>query len=426
MAPPSGNPLRQAQGNAPGNRADRLEWFRDLGFGMFIHWSVDSQIGSVISHSLVGADREYLKRFFELPATFNPDKYDPRRWAALAKLAGMKYVVFTTKHHSGFCMYDTRTTGFSIMKTPYAKDVTAELVKAFRASGIAVGFYFSPDDFHYLYEHGRTIAREPHRGVTPREVPGLLEYDRAQLRELLTNYGPIDILFIDGPPEGLRELAWEIQPNIVVTRGAMETPEQRVPGMAMDRPWESCITMGTAWQYQPMHEKYKSGTELIQLLIETRAKGGNLLLNVGPKPDGELPIEQEERLRHFALWNMAFGDAIGAVRPWIVTNEGDIWFTSKKDTDIVYAFVTKGGNWQLGEKRTITLRSIKASPETQARILSQTGDVLEYRPDVTPRPSWTQDESGLHVTVTMAQRLSDDRSWVDPVVIEITHAKARQ
>ena len=408
---------------SPGNRPERLEWFRDLGFGLFIHWSVDSQIGSVISHSLVGADEGYVQRFFNLPRTFNPTKYDPREWAALAKLAGMKYVVFTAKHHSGFAMYDTKTTNFGIMNTPYGKDVTASLVKAFRDQGLAVGLYFSPDDFHYLRQSGQVIDRAPRPGVTPREVPGLLDYDRAQLRELLTNYGAIDILFIDGPPEGLRELAWEIQPDIVVTRGALETPEQRIPGIAIDRPWESCITMGTAWQYKPTHERYKSGTELVELLVETRAKGGNLLLNIGPKPDGALAIEQEERLRELALWNIAFGEAIGPVRPWVVTNEDDVWLAKKRDADTVYAFVTKVGTWTLGEKRQFTLRSVKASDATRVRVLSQSGRVLEYRPDLDPRPSWRQDDRGLHVTATMAQRLYDDRRWPDPVVIEITNVK---
>jgi alpha-L-fucosidase len=417
--------LASAQPSAPalGNRPERLEWFRDLGFGLFIHWSVDSQIGSVISHSLVGADPGYLERFFNLPRTFNPTKYNPREWAALAKLAGMKYVVFTTKHHAGFAMYDTKTTTFGIMNTPYGKDVTASLVKAFRDEGLAIGFYFSPDDFHYLHTKGITIARAPHSGVTPQEAPGLLDYDRAQLRELLTNYGPIDILFIDGPPEGLRELAWQLQPNIVVTRGALETPEQRLPGVAIDRPWESCITMGTAWQYKPTHETYKSGTELVELLIETRAKGGNLLLNIGPKPDGELAIEQEERLRELALWNIAFGESIGQVRPWVITNEGDVWLAKKKDTDTVYAYVSKVGTWTLGEKRSFTLRSVKATDATRVRVLSQTGAVLEYRPDVNPRPSWKQTDRGLEVTATMSQRLYDDRRWTDPVVVEITNAR---
>jgi alpha-L-fucosidase len=405
-----------------GNRPARLEWFRDLGFGMFIHWSVDSQIGPTISHSLVGADEAYRRRFFEeLPRAFNPRKFNPGDWAALARLAGMKYVVFTAKHHSGFCMYDTKTTKFGVMHTPYAKDVSAEIVQAFRREGIAVGFYFSPDDFYYLHTKGKLIDRAPRPGVTPKEVAGLLDYDRAQIRELLTAYGPIDILFIDGPAEGLRELAWEIQPDIVVTRGAIETPEQRLPGVPLDRLWESCITMGTSWQYKPANEKYKSGTELIELLIETRAKGGNLLLNVGPKPDGELPIEQEERLREIALWNFAFGDAIDSVRPWVVTNEGDVWFTKKKNADTVYAFVTKVGNWPLGERRSFTFRSIKPTAATRVRVLGQTGEVLEYRPDVDARPTWRQEPNGLQVSVMMAQRLADDRRWFNPVVLELSN-----
>jgi alpha-L-fucosidase len=417
--------ISPSQQLSDGNKSDRLEWFRDLGFGMFVHWSVDSQIGSVISHSLVGADAAYTRRFFEdLPKTFNPRKYHPEDWAVLAKLAGMKYVVFTAKHHSGFCMYETKTTGFGVLRTPYGKDVTADLVKAFRAQGIAVGFYFSPDDFHWLYENGKTIDRDPRPGVTPQENPKLMEHDQAQIRELLTQYGPIDLLFIDGPAAGLRELAWKLQPDIVVTRGAIETPEQKVRGVPLDRAWESCITMGTAWQYKPAHESYKSSTEVLELLIETRAKGGNLLLNVGPKPDGELPIEQEERLRAIGLWNMAFGEAIDGVRPWVVSNEGDVWFTKHKTADTVYAFVTKTGGWRMGDRRTLTLRSVRATEATKVSILGETGEVLEYRPDVDPRPSWRQDADGLHVEVTLAQRFYDNRQWPEPVAVKITNVTA--
>jgi alpha-L-fucosidase len=239
----------------------------------------------------------------------------------------------------------------------------------------------------------------------------------------MTRYGPIDIVFLDGPAEGLRELVWQIQPDAVVTRGAIETPEQRLPGVAIDRPWESCITMGTQWQYKPTHEEYKSGTQLIEMLVETRAKGGNLLLNVGPKPDGELAIEQEERLREIALWNFAFGESIASVRPWVVTNEGPVWFTKKKDEDTVYAVLTNVGTWMLGEQRSITLQSVKATDRTQVTVLGQTGEVLEYRPDVDPRPRWRQDDKGLHVTVTMAQRLYNDRRWANPVALKITHAE---
>jgi alpha-L-fucosidase len=415
-------PARAAQPPTAGsrNKPERLEWFRDAGFGMFIHWSVDGPLGGVISHSLVGADADYTKRFFEeLPRAFNPRKFQPRDWAALARLAGMKYVVFTTKHHAGFCMYDTKTTPYNVMNTPYAKDITAEIVGAFRQEGLAIGHYFSPDDFHYLHRAGKPIARAPHKGVTPQEDQGLMQLDQAQLRELMTNYGKVDVVFLDGPAEGLREVVWDAQPDTVVTRGAIETPEQRLLGVPLDRPWEACVTMGTEWPYKPANENYKSGTQLIEMLIETRAKGGNLLLNVGPKPDGELPIEQEERLRHIALWNFVNGESIHGVRPWVVANEGDVWFTRQKGGDAVYAFVTRAP-WTLGERKTISLRSVKATPETRVSVLGQTGEVLEYRPDVDPRPSWKQDDKGLHVSAMMAQRLYTDRRWVDPVVLKIT------
>ena len=176
-----------------------VELFRDRGLGLFIHWSVDNALGGVISHSLVGASPDYVDRFFRiLPGTFNPDRYQPETWAALAKLAGFEYVMFTTKHHAGFCMWDTATTDFSVMHTPYGRDITRQLVDAFRKEGIAIGFYFSPDDFHWLHQHGITINRDV-KGVYPQDIPEFMDYTKRQLKELLTNYGPIDYFFFDGP-----------------------------------------------------------------------------------------------------------------------------------------------------------------------------------------------------------------------------------
>ena len=407
---------------APGNRKAELEKFRDMGFGLFIHWGVDSQLGSVISHSLVGASPDYVRRFYtELPGTFDPDKFNPHDWAVLAKLAGFKYVVFTTKHHSGFCMFKTATTNLNIMNTPFHKDITAEVFRAFRAQGLDVGVYFSPDDFHFLYTHGKVISRR-HPGVTPTEYPALMQYDKAQLRELMTNYGKINVVFLDGAAEGLRELCWKLQPNVIVTRGALQTPEQYIPGVPLKGAWESNLTMGTQWQYKPTNETYKSGTEIINDLIQTRAEGGNLLLNIGPKPDGEIPIQETARLRELALWNFVNGEAIYAVRPWVITNEGNIWFTKRKDSNTVYAFVTRTV-WKLGEAKTFVLKSIRAGKDTQVSVLGQSGKVLEYRPDVTPRTKWSQEKEGLHITAIRAQRLYNNRTWPNPVVLKITHAE---
>ena len=319
-------------------------------------------------------------------------------------------------------MFETSTTPFNIMRTPFARDITGELLKAFRDQGIAPGIYFSPDDFWWLYKNGKTIQRQT-PGVAPANNPGLLAHDRAQVKELLTRYGPIDVIFFDGPAPGLRELAWETQPNIIVTRGAIETPEQYIPGVPLPGAWESCLTMGTQWQYKPTNESYKSGGQLISMLIETRAKGGNLLLNVGPKPDGELPIEQEERLREIALWMFINGESIYGVRPWVITNEGPYWFTKKKDEDTLYVMVKEKQRWPYGEWKDITLKSVLAGPDTQASVLSQSDKVLEYRTDVVPKTTWKQDAQGLHIRAMRAMRIYNDRKWPNPVVIKLTNVK---
>jgi alpha-L-fucosidase len=402
------------------NKPERLEWFRDQGFGLFIHWSVDSQLGVVISHSLAGASDDYTRRFFtELPKTFNPHKFYPSDLASLAKLAGVRYVVFTTKHHSGFCMWDTKTTDFSIAHTPFKRDITAELLDAFRARGIAAGVYYSPDDFWWLWKHNITINRRPE--VQPPIQKELLEYDQSQVGELMTNYGKIDVVFFDGPYQGLRDIAWQLQPDTVVTRGAITTPEQYVPGIPLEGAWEANLTMGTAWQYQPRNEVYKPGGDLIALLYQTRAKGGNLLLNVGPKPDGELPIEQEERLRELALWMFVNQECIYGVRPWVVTNEQSYWFTKKKNEDTVYVVVTEP--WKRGDWKDILLHSVRATAQTEASVLGQNDQVLEYSTSVIPKTTYKQDTDSLHVHAMFAQRLQDNSKWPNPIVLKLTHVK---
>lgn len=406
------------------NKTERLEWFRDLGFGLFIHWSVDSQTGVVISHSLAGADEAYTQRFFnDLPKTFNPRKFDPQDWAALAKLAGIRYVVFTTKHHSGFAMWDTRTTDFGIMNTPFKRDITREVLDSFRAQGIRPGIYFSPDDFSWLWRNHIDIQRGI-PAVQPRNNPGLMKLDLDQMRELMTHYGPIDMVFLDGEPDGLRELAWKLQPDTIVTRGAIQTPELYVPGIPLEGAWEANFTMGTAWQYQPQNEHYKSGGEVIDILVETRAKGGNLLLNIGPKPDGELPIEQEERLREVALWMQVNQECIYGVRPWVITNEDNVWFTKAKNEDTLYAIVKQQTPWVRGTWRDFVLKSVAATEATQVSVLGQNGRVLEYRPEVNPAPGFRQESDGLHVRAMFTHRLQDNSRWPNPIVLKITHVKA--
>jgi len=401
------------------NKPERVEWFRNTGSGLFIHFSMDSQLGIVISHALVGASKDFEDRYFnELYKTFNPYRFNPEELVTLAKLAGMKYIVFTTKHHSGFCMWDTETTDFKITNTLYKKDILKEYVDATRAAGLGVGFYFSPEDFWFLKQHNIPIDR-PVQRLSPELAEAYDDYTRRQCEELMTNYGKIDVLFIDGDPKAVvKEVSWRLQPDILITRGAMHTPEQVLPGAQIDEPWLSCITMGTAWQYQPTNERYKSGGQLLQLLIEARAKGGSLLLNVGPKPNGELPIEQENRLREMAAWNFINHESMDSVRSWVVSHEQDVWFTAKDNRTTLYAIVTNAQDWREGTRKDFALRSVKATPTTKISVLGQNSQVIEYRDDdVSCR--YMQTDDGLEVSVVKAQRIYDDHRWPNPVVIKL-------
>lgn len=403
------------------NRPERVEWFRNTGAGLFIHFGLDAQLGVVISHSLVGASDDYVERYFsQLPRTFDPARFSPREIATLAKLAGMKYIVFTTKHHSGFCMWDTKTSPFNIMNTPYHTDLLQAFTEATRAAGLGVGFYFSPEDFWFLHQHHIPISRtDVKMDDTIRQAYD--DYTRRQCEELMTRYGKIDVLFIDGTPkEVVKSTCWRLQPDLLITRGAMKTPEQVLPGERSMDPWLSCITMGTAWQYQPTNERYKSGNQLIRLAIEARAKGGSLLLNIGPKADGSLPFEQEDRLREMAAWYFINHESMDSVRSWVVSRENEVWFTAK-DPHTCYAIVTS--EWTEGERKTFRLHSVKAGPGTRVSVLGQNSRIIEYKQDdVGCR--FEQVGESLELSVVKAQRIYDDHRWPNPVVIKLEHIDA--
>jgi len=410
------------------NKPERLQWFKDLGFGMFIHFSFDSQLGVVISHSMAGASDDYLNRFVnELPKTFNPKDYDAAEIATLAKLAGMKYIVFTTKHHSGFCMFDTETTEFNIMNTPYGKDLLTEYVNATREAGLGVGFYFSPEDFNFLYEKKLPVRRRYKEPLAESIMTDYLELVELQCMELMTHYGDIDIIFFDGGEGPLQEkckqVVWELQPEIIVTRGAMKTPEQTVLGVTSDEPWESCITMGTQWAYKPTNEVYKSGARLIEILIETRSKGGNLLLNVGPKHTGEIPVEQEANLREMAAWNFINHESVENVNPWILPNEENIWFTWKPEEKTLYAFLTKIPNWPRGERREFVIKSAQSTDKTEVSVLGHAGELVEYQPNIDAKTYYEQKDDGLYISCVRAQRIYNNHKWHNPIVLKIINAE---
>lgn len=405
------------------NRPERLDWFRDQGLGLFIHWSIDSQLGLIISHSLAGSSHDYASRFYnDLPKTFNPTSFDPDRLARLARLAGFRYMVFTTKHHNGFAMWNTATTDFSITHTPYHADITQRLLSSFRAQGLATGLYFSPDDFHWLFLNGKPIQRLVPQ-VQPKANPGLMQLDQQQVTELMTRYGPISVFFFDGEATGLRDIVWRSQPDTVVTRGALETPEQNVPGAPLEGAWEANMTLGTAWGDQPTDDVLKPVDEVVRTLVHVRSRGGNLLLNVSPTAEGALPAAQEATIRTLGSWMFINGEAIYATRPWVVTNEGDLWFTRSKDGHSLYVIVDGAANttgWKRGDRREFVLRTVRATGTTRASVLGQSDELVEYRPEIDAKSRIDQRPDGLHVSVVRAQRMRDSDQWPLPTVIRLT------
>lgn len=417
------------------NTQEKLMWLKDAGFGLFIHWTVDVQLGGVISHSLVGASADYARRYFEeLPATFLPEAWNPARLARLTKISGARYAVFTTKHHNGFCMWDTRSTPFSIINTPYGRDIVREYVDAFRQQGIAVGFYFSPEDFWFLHTHDQTITRNPTEPFRTNIIEKYRAHLTLQMQELMSNYGPIDLIFFDGGElmkdehgESLQELckqlAWSYQPGILVTRGAIRTPEQQLPGVGTPETWEACLTVSTAWGYQPTNDLYKTGAHLIALLMRTRAMGGALLLNVGPDSDGAVSGQQEGLLREMGLWNFINHEAVYGVRPWSIVEEGNILLLSDKAGQTVYAVLSDQNGWNRGERRTFALQSVCATERSTASVLGASGELTEYRPDLDAASYLTQSEEGLTVSVMKSQRIYCGMQWPNPMVVKITHVR---
>ncbi len=417
------------------NKPERIKWFRDLGFGMFIHWSVDVQLGTIISHNVAASSKDYQDRYFgELPKFFHPKKFDPYEWAKLAKLAGMKYMVFTAKHHNGFCMWDTETVDFKITNTPYKKDIMKEIIDAFRKYDIAIGLYYSPDDFYLNYKQGIPPSRNLPE-ANPDKNKKMWETEKKQINELLTDYGKIDILFIDEYYDYANTLVadycWTIDPDLIITRGGMETPEQKLPAESIPGPWEACVTIGNHWGYVA-NEEAKTGNELINMLIETRAKGGNLLLNVSPDSHGEIPGIQEARLREIALWYMSNREAVDNIVPFDITHEKtrsnwhydeperNIWFTKSASSNAVYAFLPSL-NWGVGDYRTFFIRSLKGSDKTNVSILGQNNHTMEYQTETSPKPLFSVTDQGIFVHAIRSHRTY--KAWKNPVVVKLENVE---
>jgi alpha-L-fucosidase len=316
-------------------------WFEDARFGLFVHWGHSSQQGIELSWPLVGpifalpnSTPVSVEQYHSSAATFNPTRWDAGDLARRAREAGMRYAVLTTKHHDGYAMFDTRTSDFGVMHSPLRRDITREFAEAMRAEGLRVGLYFSLIDWSHPDYPAFTQADVPYRfpvgkPADPERWPRFVEAMFEQVRELLTNYGPIDLLWFDGGWERtadqwrareLEQMIRSLQPDIVINdrlpgAGDYWTPEQFVPPRPPDRPWETCMTMNESWGYNPRDTRYKSARQLIHTLCEVAGRGGNLLLNVSPMGDGALPAEQVERLDAIAAWMRRNGESIVGTRP---------------------------------------------------------------------------------------------------------------
>ncbi len=299
-------------------KPEDMQWWLDAKFGMFIHWGPISILGKEISWSRYDrAGRGHgpipTEVYDNLYKKFNPTKYDPDEWVRIAKSAGCKYLVFTTRHHDGFCMFDTATTDYKITNSPYGRDITKMLADACHRAHFRLGFYYSPPDWH----HPDYIARNFDR---------FSQYFHAQVRELMTNYGRVDILWFDGlggnskqfHSHELFRMIRTLQPHIIINNrgglpGDFDTPEQRIGRFQLDRPWESCITLGTQWAYKP-NDHITSRDRCIEILVRCVGRGGNLLLNVGPTPTGEIEPRQAQRLAEIGQWLQTYGETIYATR----------------------------------------------------------------------------------------------------------------
>lgn len=341
-------------------RVERTKWMMNDRFGMFIHWglyAIPARGEWVRSREEISI-KDYSQFFDE----FNPTKYDPKKWAKLAKSAGMKYAVLTTKHHDGFCLFDSKLTDYKATNTKAGRDLIKEYVEAFREEGIKVGFYYSLLDWHHQDYPKYNEMHHPMRNNEEYKdekinFDNYIKYFHGQVRELLTNYGKIDMMWFDFSYEsanGLRsgdfwkaeelvKMMRELQPDIIIdnrlelrtqqdngldayddfTAGNIEdytgdyvSPEQIIPpnGMVDSKgtllPWEACITLNQNWGYAAQDKDYKTPQQVVRAMVECVSKGGNLLLNVGPNAKGEIPQESIEILKEVGRWMDDNGDSI--------------------------------------------------------------------------------------------------------------------
>ena len=374
LAQDRGDIVKQADGYEwPTDPAvlQKLDQWQDLKFGVLMHWGIYATQGMVESWAICNEEwirrpegsvyEDYKKWYWDLSKEFNPVKFNPDQWADVFSKAGMKYMIFTTKHHDGFCMFDTQYTDFSIAKGPFAsnpkKDVAKHVFDAFRKKDFMIGAYFSKPDWHH---HGfwnpyyATPDRHPNYNIKthPEWWKSYVDFTQNQLLELTTGkYGKVDILWLDGgwiegDQVGLNDVLKKsraynpgmlsVDRTIQGPNENYQTPEQSIPKEQKNHPWESCITLTHSWGWCP-NVTFKTSRKVIDLLAEITAKGGCLALGVGPTPEGLIEDRAIPILEEIGEWLGRCGEAIYSTRITKNYNDGDIWFNASKDGQTLYA-----------------------------------------------------------------------------------------
>ena len=389
---------------------------------------------------------DYLKAYENLKTTFNPTKFNPEKWAAAAKYAGMKYMVFTTKHHDGFCMFDSKFTDYKItdkdcpFSTEPRSNVTKEIFSAFRKENFWIGAYFSKPDWHsdfYWWNKFPPSDRNANYYIPkyPEQWKKFTDFTHNQINELVSDYGKIDILWLDGGwvrktsddevqnylkevydgvrwarnpqnqdidmPGLVKEVRAKQSKLIVVDRavpGEQQnylTPEQHIPETGLPYPWETCMTMGNSWSYVP-NDIYKPANEIIEKLVDIVSKGGNYLLNIGPGPDGEFDPVAYLRLKEIGEWMNINSEAIYSTRMFSVFGEGEtIRFTQSKDGKTRYIFLFDF------PENYITLAKIPFAKNDKVQLLGSDKNI-----------SWKQTETGVEIIIPAVLRNITNHVWV--------------
>ena len=377
-------------------RDSRMAWWHDAKFGMFIHWGLYSAIGQ---HEWAKENEGVpLLEYERLAKHFHPKPNAAREWARLAKRAGQKYMVMTTKHHEGFCQWDTKLTDYSAMKQGPGRDLVREFVEAARAEGLRVGFYYSLMDWHH--PDGATCA---HDEAARRRF---VDYTHGLVRELMSNYGKIDILWydVDWPltaeqweSERMNEMVFSLQPDIIVNNrnglpGDFSTPEQHIQAAEAGRAWETCMTLNDSWGFNRGDDAWKTPKTIVENLITCASGGGNYLLNIGPEPDGSVPPESVEILETVGRWLDTNGKAIYGAERTQAEWATNLNFTRRGNSLYVHVYFwpshTPAAEWLDFYKPEAVVAFAGLKPKVLSARLVKTGQKVEY----------TQDEFTLRMT----------------------------